>query len=467
MISRNTSTFPRALSRATALVVAAALTTGGALLAAAPASAADEEKTISHAVLDWGMGGEVGGGAFFGGCNFLSAGAAGDTGSSRLWTQGDGFLQATDGNVSVVKPQADGSLAPITWANKCLNPSGTAVTSSSTTNLTGVRTQISNGQGTSHADGSVDVSWTGSFTVVFYGGLTYWTASDPHLALDAHGNGQLTATASGYGASMEDTSKWDTLPSRQIVLADISAANVGDSGFTVTPDYLGVAVDTGSGTPQTQTGASWGSYPQSFVDYQVLTGQSSYWYSSGGVRDAAKPTTPMTVSYTTAGSTPQTPGAGDVTVTVPEKTEDATGSFGWEWASTSPVSLGTAAEQGGNFAAAGALNNIEVTDTRTGGTSPYGWSISGQVSAFTSGTKTFGGAYLGWTPKVVSGGQSVTAGEAESSSLSGGTGLAQSHTLASSTAAASATVGADLSLLIPGSTPAGAYTATLTVTALQ
>jgi hypothetical protein len=464
--SRNTRAPRRALSRAAAIAATAALAAGGALVATAPASAADGS-TVTDAVLDWGLSGEVGGGAFFGGCNFLSAGTAGNAGSSRLWTEADGFLKASDGAVSVVKPTSTGSLQPITWANKCLNPSGTAVSSTSTTNLSGVRVQVADGQGTVAADGSVDIHWDGSFTVVFYGGLTYWTASDPHLTIDADGDGQLTATASGFGASMDDATKWDALPSREIVLADISSADVSDGGFTVTPDYLGVAVNTGSGTPQNRTAASWGSFPQSFVDYQALTGQSSYWYSSGASRDAAKPATPLTVSYTAEEVTTPQPGAGDITVDVPAAPEQPSGAFGWQWASSSPVDLGTAAEQSGNFVATGTLNDIQVTDTRTGGTTPYTWSISGQVSDFASGSGSFGGGYLGWTPKVVQGGTAVTAGAAVSSTLAGGAGLAQSATLASSTSAASAVVGADLSLVIPGSTPAGSYAATLTVTALQ
>ena len=48
----------------------------------------------------------------------------------------------------------------------------------------------------------------------------------------------------------------------------------------------------------------------------------------------------------------------------------------------------------------------------------------------------------------------------------GGQGLGTSRVLASSSTAASATVGADLSLVIPGTTAAGAYTSKITITAL-
>lgn len=460
--------------RAAALVAVAALSLGTALGTAGAASAAPSTGTISDASFTWGLSGEAGGGAFFGGCNFLSAGTAGDTGSSRLWTEADGFYSTQSGNVTIVKPNAAGELQQPTWSTKCQTPQGTAVSASSTTSLTKNAVVFDEGTGTVAADGSTEIAWTGSFTVAFYGGLTYWTATDPVLTLDASGNGQLTATASGYGTSMEDMTQWVPISGREIVLADITGASADDTGFTVTPDYLGETVTT-AGTPQTTTGASWGSFPQSFVDFQQLTGQSSYWYSSGGSRDAAKPATPLEVSYAlaTGGTDPGTgpgtepaEGEQDIDVTVPAAPEPETGSFGWAFTSADAVSLGTATQAGSTFTADGALNTIAVTDTRAGGSGAYSWSIAGSVSDFASADGSFSAGYLGWTPSVSSAGASVAAGAPVSSTLSGGAGLGSSATLASSSPAASAAVDAALSLVIPSDTAAGAYTATLTVTAL-
>ena len=42
----------------------------------------------------------------------------------------------------------------------------------------------------------------------------------------------------------------------------------------------------------------WGSWPQSFVNFQNGTGLGTYWYSSGGAADAKKPQDPVSVSYT-------------------------------------------------------------------------------------------------------------------------------------------------------------------------
>lgn len=160
-------------------------------------------------------------------------------------------------------------------------------------------------------------------------------------------------------------------------------------------------------------------------------------------------------------------GASDIVVDIPAWVDEPTGSFGWAFASQTPANLGTAAQSGANFVATGALTEIVVTDTRAGGSGAYSWSISGQVGDFSSGTSTFSGARLGWTPKVVSGGASVVAGDAVTSSQLGGVGLGTASDLASSTASASARLGADLQLVIPGSTPAGDYTAKLTITAIN
>jgi len=471
---------PRA-ARASAALLATIALAGGALAFAPSASAAASPGTITDASFTWGLSNEAGGGAFFGGCNFLSAGTAGDTGSSRVWTEADGFYKQSEGNVSVVKPNASGALVPTSWATKCQTPAGTPVTAASATSLTKNAVVFENGTGTVAADGSTEIEWDGSFTVAFYGGLTYWSASDPVLELDGSGNGQLTATASGYGTDMNDQTKWVPVAPQTIVLADISNASADDDGFTVTPDYLGVAVTT-EATPQTTTGAAWGSFPQSFVDFQNLTGQSSYWYSSGGSRDAAKPAAPLTVGYAlTPATTPTTPppttppttpaepepGEQDITVEVPEVTAPpATGSFGWAFESTDAVSLGTATQAGSTFVATGALNTIAVTDTRSGGTTPFGWSISGSVSDFASASGGFDAGYLGWTPSVGTAGSGVVAGAAVGSTLESGAGLSDAATLASSTAAASADVDAALRLVIPTTTPAGDYSATLTITAL-
>ncbi len=50
-------------------------------------------------------------------------------------------------------------------------------------------------------------------------------------------------------------------------------------------------------TPQNRTTPGWGSWPEEFVGFQLETGLSSYWYSSGGAADPKKPPLPLTVDF--------------------------------------------------------------------------------------------------------------------------------------------------------------------------
>lgn len=68
---------PRRLRR-TLLAATTAVTLASAGLLATPFAATAAEATVDGVVLDWGLNNESNGGAYFGGCNFLSAGEAGD-----------------------------------------------------------------------------------------------------------------------------------------------------------------------------------------------------------------------------------------------------------------------------------------------------------------------------------------------------------------------------------------------------
>ncbi|QAY62737.1 metallophosphoesterase family protein [Xylanimonas allomyrinae] len=132
------------------------------------------------------------------------------------------------------------------------------------------------------------------------------------------------------------------------------------------------------------------------------------------------------------------------------------------------VDLGTAVESGDHFVASGAINPITVTDTRRSGAA---WSVSAQVSDFTSGESTFAGSNLGWTPRLAQPGGGATAGAKVVSGFDdGGAGLSVSSTLASAVAGhdrGTGRLGADLDLKVPGDVADGTYTATLTLTALS
>ena len=257
--------------------------------------------TISDAQLRWGLSAEVGGGAFAGVCNFLSAGVAGDSSGARAWGEGDGLYRAQDGHVRIEKPTADGGWVTASWATKCQDPSGAPVSVASTASVSGNQVVIDGGTGT-RRDGAVEISWSGSFTVAFYGGMAYWSVTDPRLRLDAAGNGQLVGTASGYATSMDDLTVWRPLAPQTIVLGDIRAADVAAvAGFTIVPRYLGVAISgAGQIAPSAANAAYWGSFPRSFVEFHRETGQQGYWLTTGGARGAAKPASPLTVSYSSS-----------------------------------------------------------------------------------------------------------------------------------------------------------------------
>jgi len=444
----------------------AGLATAGTLglvgaLAAVPAQAAPV--SVDDASLVWAINAESGGGAYFGGCNFLSAGVAGNTGSSRVWTEADGFYSAQAGSVHIEKPTASGGWEAPTWATKCQNATGAAVTVAPTS-TSGNRVRLTDGHGTvDAAAGTATIAWTGAFTVVYYGGMTYWTASDPVLTVTAGGHGTLTATGSGFATSMEDQSQWAAISPRTITLATFTGLQLDASGFTTAPDYHGVEVTPASGT-QARTGDNWGAFPQDFVTFHGLTGQGAYWYSSGSTNDVKKVAASATVQWQAP-----PPSAGDneisLEVTVPEQgPPTGPGEFTWTITGAGAVSLGTAQAGAQAFTATGALRQVVVTDTRD---NQPAWSLAGQVSAFTDGQKSFSGSAAGWQPRVSANTVGAQAGGVVQPGQ--GAGLGQSATLASAAAGhpkGSASIDADLSLAIPLSTDPGDYTGLLTLTAI-
>lgn len=155
----------------------------------------------------------------------------------------------------------------------------------------------------------------------------------------------------------------------------------------------------------------------------------------------------------------------DIQVDVPDA---APGEFGWTIdGHNGLVDLGTAAEQDNQyFQAAGAINPITVTDTRS---SQASWSIAASVGDFTDGDKTFSGGYLGWTPRIVTAGGGATHGTSIASAYDRGDGLSVSRVLGSAEKGherGEATLSADLDLKLPNQIDKGSYRATLTLTGL-
>ncbi|NLU79227.1 hypothetical protein HCA58_12730 [Micromonospora sp. HNM0581] len=130
----------------------------------------------------------------------------------------------------------------------------------------------------------------------------------------------------------------------------------------------------------------------------------------------------------------------------------------------SEFELGAAADR---WVSTGQLRPVRVTDTRA---AAPGWTASGQVSDFTAGTQTLSGAFLGWTPQVVSqpGTGLVTAGSPVAPGFPSGRGLLDSSPLAVGATGARGTgeLGAELRIEAPTSQAPGTYTATITFTAI-
>jgi Htaa len=263
-----------------------------------PASDAADGVQVTDGQLMWAVNDVASSGSPFGGCNFLSAGTAGDNAGSKLWTvtsPSPGFA-AKAGSVTIEKPTTTGDYHQPTWTNKCTAPDGTSRLSQSTAAKS--RVVFGNGKGIIDvAAGTASISWSGSFTSVFYGGLIYWSAANPSLSVAGDGTALLTATMSGFAASMNDPSRWDPIPAVTVTLATLHGIAVTSSGFTTSPDYRGVSATSDGDQPQMRSGADWGSFPPSFIDFQRHTGESSYWYSSGS-NDAMKVAAPLTVAYT-------------------------------------------------------------------------------------------------------------------------------------------------------------------------
>ncbi|MFC8848013.1 MULTISPECIES: choice-of-anchor M domain-containing protein [unclassified Micromonospora] len=133
-----------------------------------------------------------------------------------------------------------------------------------------------------------------------------------------------------------------------------------------------------------------------------------------------------------------------------------------------PAQLGAG---GDRWESSGELRPVTVTDTRAG---QPGWSASGQIPADFAGPAgaSFSAGYLGWTPRVLAqaAGQDVVAGPEVAPYVVGvGGGLGNSAVLGSAPGGAgrgTAQLGAGLRLSLPTETAAGAYTATLTLTAI-
>lgn len=274
--------------------LALGLALGGLALSPAAAQAAPAE--IIGASFEWGLNEQHQQGAQFGGCDYFSAGL-GDGSADSYRTQ--------QGNVQIIKRSAAGEAQSVTASNRCaLDADG----------KNRQRMLLTQGVGERHpGTGITRIGWTGSVTVNSYGGLVPWHLSDPVLTVLPDGSGTLTATLGGFGSTQENPGAKEPLtPTPGVTVATLTDVEITDAGIVTTPDYAGRDY-----FPLTETGRSpvsviteqmkqlrpgWGSWPESFLDFQYRTGLNSYWHTSGLSADDKKPAAPIEIEFAPAES---------------------------------------------------------------------------------------------------------------------------------------------------------------------
>ncbi|HPB44664.1 MAG TPA: hypothetical protein PLP95_02320 [Microthrixaceae bacterium] len=292
-------------------VAVAALATAGLVGACTPPESGTPDpnvKSVSNAVFEWEISREANNAAFAPGqFNWWNAGTAAATNDAT-------YNNATHGNATVLKKNASGTFVPIgsesavSFANRTKKGNGAAVTTGNS-NFLDQKVRYTAGTGkVNTATGVATISWSGTFTINFYGIYVPFQVANPKLTVDASGKGTLTATLSGIAKDQSDPeAPGVTLPKTNVTLAEVpnfySSGSIATGASAAQPNYLGKVVTTHpDAAPQTASGTAYhGSWPQNFVNFQNATGLSSYWYSSGGAADALKVQLPFSVNYSIAG----------------------------------------------------------------------------------------------------------------------------------------------------------------------
>jgi hypothetical protein len=292
-----------------------------------------------------------------------------------------------------------------------------------------------------------------------------------------------TFTISSTGPALTATSTTLTSTDTTNTTLGTNTANVGDS-VTFTAHVTDADSTTAAGTVTFQSnGTNIGTEPVTLSGGQA---SASTTFSSAGpfnITATFAPSNATTYASSNASLTETVQVAGSITASVPENlTVPQNGTF--------TISVDTAAipitAPTGSFTATGNFGTqnpaapnsatstagVEVNDSRN--TFP-GWSVTGQTSAFTgpgSPAASISGNQLGWTPNT---GETFAATGIGHATL--GSAVTPAAPGLGSTAATliSAPIGggfgvfdasAMLTLLIPNTAPPGAYTGTLTITAI-
>lgn len=257
--------------------------------------------TVTNAAFEWTVSREADHGTFAPGeVNYWSAGQSDSTAATYV---------PSNANATVLKMNAAGTYVPIgsgsavTWANRNRSGNGAVVTAFSS-NYLGQKVRFTGGVGTlDPTTGVSTIQWSGTFTINFYGRYVPFWITNPRLVVNSSGVGQITATMAGFASTLDNPDVRTPLAPQNVVIADLPAvAGANTSGFTAATAYLNTTVTppTGAGAQVAKTAANsafWGSWPQSFVNFQGATGLGSFWYTSGSSKDVKKPQEPVVISY--------------------------------------------------------------------------------------------------------------------------------------------------------------------------
>jgi hypothetical protein len=278
----------------------------------------------------------------------------------------------------------------------------------------------------------------------------------------------VTISADGASYSSSATPPAGATPTATSLVASPSTAGTGspiDLTATVSPSAAAGTVEffdgaTSLGAPVAVSGGT-----ASKTVSTLATGSHSitaHFAPTDANAFDASTSSPSTVTVT-GGSTSS--GTETINVNIPSP-QDA-GVFALSVSNT-PVSLGTAVQSGSIFEAIGSLSPVTVSEGRD--VSKPGWNVSGQVSDFTQGVSVIDGNSLGWTPAITTPNAAgdVVAGAAIAAGAN--PGLKQGGTLAGAAAGkgfGTTVLGGGLDLKVPTTTNPGAYSATLTITAID
>lgn len=326
------------------------------------------------------------------------------------------------------------------------------------------RTYVSNGgeilvsdgaerSGTGKADGFLFPVAAGHVTDA--DDLTIDTAGTGEFSYEAHffdvklSNIQVVVDG-GTASLVADTYLWagidfGEVPQGTHEAEDVTIAEVTNADVSIADGVVTVA---GTGVTITEDGAAANPLYAAGTEVDDFTVSAEVEGAAEGPGDGENPGD---------GDEPSDAEDGDLDVTIPDDDDEQNpgepGELSVAWAGGAGGSLGQASADGNRFVAEGGLNDIAVTDTRTEGD---GWTLNASVSDFSNGSESFSAGNLAGT-------STATGDAAAAGAISGFGG---DTVLANSVAGGSSTVSTDLSLTVPGDTAAGAYTATVTLSAI-